>query len=156
MKTAPDRTTAEDNLSGKKFAFPTNSIYYTCIIFGEINVADEQKNGNLRFTRIPVSINAEYQYKKNKGPCLILDFSEGGIGIETKQIFVEGDLIRVIADLPGKNGGHLDIWCVVRNVQGTKLGLEFEEISHAQREILHSYVYGLLETNDKPKFEPIS
>ena len=119
-------------------------------------MTDNQKNGNLRCTRIPVSIKAEYQYKKNKGPCTILDFSESGIGIETKQIFVEGDLLRVTADLSGKAGGHIDIWCVVRNVQGTKLGLEFEEISHAQRENLQSYVYSLLETNNKPKFEPIS
>ena len=111
-------------------------------------------DNNLRLTRIPVSIKAEYQYKGNKGPCIILDFSEGGIGIETKQIFVEGDLIRVVADLP--KGVHLDIWGVVRNIQGMKLGLEFEEISHAMREALHSYVYELLESTQKNKYEPIN
>lgn len=114
---------------------------------------DNTKDNKLRLTRIPVSIRAEYQYKGNKGPCIILDFSEGGIGIETKQILVEGDLLRVVADLP--KGIHLDIWCVVRNVQGTKLGLEFEEISNANREALHKYVYALLETNQKAKYEPI-
>ena len=117
-------------------------------------MTNPQPNDTLRFTRIPVSIRAEYQYKKNKGQCIILDFSEGGIGIETKQIFVEGDLIRVMADLP--NNSHIDIWCVVRNIQGMILGLEFEEISHAQREALQSYIYALLENKDKNKYEKFS
>jgi len=136
-------------------AFPIWSLYYSKKINLELKVTDGRNNkSNLRYTRIPVSINAQYCYKKNRGKCTILDFSERGIAIETKQILIEGDLIRIIADLP--NSSHIDIWCVVRNVQGMKLGLEFEEISHAQLEALNSYVYGLLERNQKTKFEPIS
>ncbi len=104
-----------------------------------------------RMTRITVAIPAEYQYKNNKGECTVIDFSEGGIAIEANQILLEGDLIRVKAS-PVRNV-NLDIWCVVRSVQGRKIGLQFEEISNEMRKQLQDYVYSLLDTNKKSRFE---
>ena len=104
-----------------------------------------------RMTRISVAIPAEYQYRNNKGECVIIDFSEGGITIEANQILLEGDLLRVKAS-PVRNMS-LDIWCVVRSVQGRKIGLQFEEISNTMRKQLQDYVYSLLETNQKSKYE---
>lgn len=104
-----------------------------------------------RMTRVTVAIPAEYHYKNNKGECSIIDFSEGGIAIEANQILLEGDLIRVKA-APARNI-NLDIWCVVRNVQGRKIGLQFEEISNDMRKQLQDYVYSLLDSNKKNRYE---
>lgn len=112
---------------------------------------DNQQSGSLRMTRVTVNVPAEYSFKKNKGDCVIVDFSEGGIGIEANQIFVEGDLIRVQASLA--KSSTLDCWCVVRNVQGRKIGLQFEEISNEMREHLQDYVISLLDTNKKSRYE---
>jgi len=112
---------------------------------------DNSFNDQLRQTRITVSIAAEYQFKKNSGDCTIVDFSEGGLGIEANQIFVEGDLVRVKAN-PSKDLS-LDIWCKVCNIMGRKIGLAFEEISNEQRERLQSYVYNLLESHQQGRYE---
>lgn len=111
-----------------------------------------QENNSMRYTRINTNIPAEYEMKGNTGSCRIVDFSEGGIGIETNQIFVEGDLLRIRANPNDKL--KLDIWCVVRNVRGRQYGLEFEEISHVQREMIQKYVYKVLDDTNKAKMEP--
>lgn len=111
----------------------------------------ENQSGQLRLTRVPVNIPAEYEFKKNKGECVIVDFSEGGIAIEVNQIFIEGDLIHIRAQPTTKL--ELDIWCVVRNILGRKVGLEFEEISNRMRQDLENYVYNLLSENDKKRYE---
>jgi c-di-GMP-binding flagellar brake protein YcgR len=110
-----------------------------------------EQTGTIRQTRISVNIPADYQYRNNKGDCVIVDFSEGGIAIEAKQLFVEGDLINVRATL-AKNF-QLDIWCVVRNVTGRKIGLQFEEISNQQRNDLQNFVYNLLDSHNKTRVE---
>lgn len=105
-----------------------------------------------RMTRISSSIYGVYHYKGSKAPCVITDFSVNGLAITTNQLLVEGDLIRIKADLP-HSSVKLDIWCVVRNVQGRKVGLEFEEISNEQKNNLIQYVYSILDTSQLPKTE---
>jgi len=110
------------------------------------------EQANERMTRISSSIYGVYHYKNNKSQCVITDFSVNGIAITTNQLLVTGDLIRVKADLP-HSSVKLDIWCVVRNVQGRKVGLEFEEISNEQKDNLIQYVYSILDTSNLPKTE---
>ena len=112
---------------------------------------ENQEQNKSRLTRITVSISAEYQFKKNKGNCLITDISEGGIAIEANQIFVEGDLLRIICN-PSKHL-NIDIWCKVQNIQGRKIGLQFEEISNQMRADLEYYIFELLDLNKKNKHE---
>lgn len=108
-----------------------------------------------RMTRISSSIYGEYQYKSTKGECIITDFSMDGLAIATRQLFVVGDLLRIRASLP-RSSIRIDIWCVVRNVQGGKVGLQFEEISYEQKEQLREYVYSILDTAKKGKTEAIA
>lgn len=112
----------------------------------------QEQNNNMRSTRITTNIPAEYEMKGNTGSCRIIDFSESGIGIETNQIFVEGDLLRIKANPNEKLA--LDIWCMVRNVRGRQYGLEFEEISHKQRDMIQKYVYKVLDDTNKARMEP--
>lgn len=105
-----------------------------------------------RMTRIATAVSAEYQYKHNRGECTITDFSKDGIAIEANQILLVGDLIRIKAK-PDREV-NLDIWCVVRSVQGRKISLEFEEISNEMRQKLQECFCNLLQTSGKKRLGP--
>ena len=106
----------------------------------------------LRLSRVPVNIKATYYLKKTKGECRITDISEGGVGIETNQLFVEGDLVRLIFDLD--EDLHIDMWGIVRNVNGSKVGIEYEELPFEKRERLKRFITDLLIKLGKSKYEP--
>jgi len=100
--------------------------------------------------RVPVSIQAEYQYKKTRSSCIITDLGWEGLAVAVRQLFVEGDSLRVKATLPNSSIS-IDIWCVVRSIQGCKAELQFDEISEKQRQEIQGYIYSLLDTSKLDK-----
>ena len=98
----------------------------------------------IRPTRISVNIKAAYTLKGSQGEGNIVDISTGGIGIEVKQIFVLGDLIRVIFHIPDQHNDEIDFWGIVRNVTGNLIGLKYEEISKENMEKIEHYVSSLI------------
>ncbi len=98
----------------------------------------------LRPTRIGVSIKAHYSLKGFQGDGVIVDISTGGVGMEVKQIFVLGDLVRVSCKLPDTIDGDLEFWGIVRNVNGNVVGLKYEEISKDSMEKIDHYVGTLI------------
>ena len=97
-----------------------------------------------RATRIPVNIKATYFLKNFEGEGRIVDISTGGIGMEVKQIFVVGDLIRIVFRIPDITNPEIEFWGIVRNVNGSLIGINFEEISNENREKIDKYVASLL------------
>ncbi len=97
-----------------------------------------------RATRIPVSIKAVYYLKSSQGEGRIVDISTGGIGMEVRQIFVPGDLVRIVFRIPDQTNAEIDFWGIVRNVTGNLVGINFEEISNENREKIDKYVANLL------------
>ncbi len=106
----------------------------------------------LRLSRVPVNIEATYYLRNIKGQCTIVDISEGGVGIETNQLFVVGDLVRLVFNL--SDDLHIDMWGIVRNVNGTKVGIEYEELPYEGRESIKRFVANLLIQLGKNKYEP--
>jgi c-di-GMP-binding flagellar brake protein YcgR len=103
----------------------------------------------LRPTRISVDIKATYMLKGFQGEGRIIDISTGGIGMEIKQIFVLGDLVRIISRLPTSQNEEIDVWGIVRSVSGNMIGLKFEEISKENIEKIDRYVASLLTQSGK-------
>lgn len=99
---------------------------------------------SLRPTRIGVNIRATYTLKGFSGEGNIVDISTGGVGIEVKQIFVIGDLVRVSCRLPDSQDGDIDFWGIVRNVNGSVIGLKYEEISKDAMEKIDRFVGTLI------------
>lgn len=115
----------------------------------------EEKQGKLRATRVPVNIEAIYEFRGNKGKCTILDISETGMRIEVRQVFVPGDIIKVVFPIiyEGKTF-TIEAWCIVRNSSGNEIGVEYDELSHENRRKLITYVEQLLLRYGKSKYEP--
>ena len=102
----------------------------------------ENNNDNpLRLTRINVSIPAVYSWKGSTAEGIIVDISSGGMGIDVRQIFVIGDILRVQFRAGEK---LVEFWGIVRNVVGNNIGVKFEEISNENLEIIEKLVDDLL------------
>jgi c-di-GMP-binding flagellar brake protein YcgR len=116
----------------------------------------EKPGGNFRYARVPVNIEADYEFKGIKGKCSIVDISEGGMKIQVKQVFVPGDMIRI--KFPIVHEGkviNIDAYCVVRNSAGNEIGVEFDELSNENRRLLVTYVENLLLRHGKDRYESI-
>lgn len=101
----------------------------------------KERQLGLRPTRISVNIPVTYYLKGNEAEGTIVDISSGGVGLEVRQILVNGDIIRINMQLYGKN---VDFWGIVRNVNGNFVGVKFEEISNENRELLLRFIEELI------------
>ncbi len=110
----------------------------------------------VRPTRISVNIKASYMLKGFQGDGHIVDISTGGLGLEVKQIFVVGDLVRVIFRIPDAHNEEIDFWGIVRNVTGNVIGLRYEEISKENTEKIDKYVSNLILQSGREFREAIS
>ncbi|NPV37861.1 MAG: PilZ domain-containing protein [Brevinematales bacterium] len=118
-----------------------------------VSKSREEGNMPLRPTRIQVNIRAIYSYKGCEGEGTIIDISTGGLAMEVKQIFVPGDLLRIRFRLEGVSAQEIDIWGIVRSVNGTLLGIKFEEVSNENLERIDQYVTNLLAQRGLPERE---
>ncbi|MGB9621358.1 MAG: PilZ domain-containing protein [Brevinematia bacterium] len=110
----------------------------------------------LRATRIPVNIEAIYEFKGVKGKCTILDISETGMRLEVKQILVPGDILKVTFNIVFQQKPYtIEAWCIVRNSSGNEIGVQFDELSNEKKKILIGYVEELVLKYGKSKQEPI-
>ena len=107
----------------------------------------------VRATRIPVNIKAVYYLKGSQGEGSIVDISTGGLGMEVRQIFVVGDLLRVIFRIPDAKNEEIDFWGIIRSVSGNSIGINYEEISHENSEKIDRYVSNLLLSNGRTSRE---
>ena len=109
---------------------------------------------HLRPTRISVNIKASYYLKNCGGEGNIVDISTGGIAIEVRQIFVVGDLVRIIFRLPDATNEEIDFWGIVRSVNGSIIGIRYEEISNENIEKLEQFVTTLILQSGRSTREP--
>ena len=115
----------------------------------------EEKPSKIRATRIPVTIDASYEFKGIKGKCVITDISETGMKLEVRQVFVPGDMIKVSFPIIYEEKPFLiEAWCIVRNSSGNEIGVEYDEISNENKRKLITYIETLLLRYGKPKHEP--
>lgn len=110
----------------------------------------------IRPTRISVNIKTTYTLKGFQGEGHIVDISTGGIGLEVKQIFVLGDLVRLQFRFPNGPGEEVDFWGIVKNVNGSIIGLKYEEISKENVDKIDNYVASLLVQNGRDAKENFS
>ncbi|MFN4245032.1 MAG: PilZ domain-containing protein [Brevinematia bacterium] len=116
---------------------------------------EEQKQQKLRPTRIPVTLEATYEFRGTKGKCIITDISETGMRLEVKQIFVPGDVIKVSFPIVYQEKPlMMEAWCIVRNTSGNEVGVEYDELSNENKRKLMSYIESLLLRYGKSKYEP--
>lgn len=114
----------------------------------------EEKQNKLRAARVPVNIDAVYEFKGIKGKCTIIDISETGMRIEVKQIFIPGDIIKVTFPILYESKTFtIEAWCVVRNSSGNEIGVEYDELSNENKKKLITYVETLLLRHGKSKYE---
>ncbi|MCX8028694.1 MAG: PilZ domain-containing protein [Brevinematales bacterium] len=115
----------------------------------------EEKQGRLRSTRIPVSIEAIYEFRGTRDKCNIVDISETGMRLEVKQILVPGDMIKVVFSiLYDQKPYTIEAWCIVRNSSGNEVGVEYDELSNENKKRLVAYVESLLLKHGKSRYEP--
>ena len=81
----------------------------------------------LRLTRIQVNLRATYYLKGIEAEGQLVDISSGGVGLEVKQIFVEGDILRIKFQAGER---LIDFWGIAQNVVGNFVGVKYEEISN--------------------------
>ena len=93
---------------------------------------------SLRLTRVNVNIPAVYTLKGSEADAAVVDISSGGVGLEVKQIFVVGDIVRVKFRLT--DGRLIDFWGIVKNVSNNFIGIKYEEISNETCKALENYV----------------
>jgi len=106
----------------------------------------------LRPTRVNVNIKASYSFKGFEGEGIILDISSGGVGMEVKQIFVPGDLVKISFRVPHPVDENVEFWGIVRNVNSNIVGIQYEEISKETKEKIERYLgFILLRTGKPPK-----
>ncbi len=98
----------------------------------------------LRPTRITVNLKANYTLRNCEGEGTIVDISTGGLALEVKQIFVIGDLVRIIFRLPDSSNEAIDFWGIVKSVSGNMIGIKYEEISNDNVEKLDHFVGNLI------------
>lgn len=110
-------------------------------------------SANVRATRIVVNIKATYSLRGCQGEGHIVDISTGGLGIEVKQIFVIGDLVRVTFRIPNSHNDEVDFWGIVRNVSGNVVGLMYEELSKENMDKIDGYVASLILQNGRSERE---
>jgi len=108
----------------------------------------------LRPTRIAVNIKANYVLKNSQGEGHIVDISTGGIAMEVRQIFVVGDLVRIVFRIPDSASEEVDFWGIVRSVNGNVIGIKYEEISRENMEKIDKYVSSLILETGKAAREP--
>lgn len=104
----------------------------------------------LRLTRIPVNIPATYSLKGHESEGKIVDISSNGLGMEVRQIFVIGDLIRIQF---ATTTDAVDFWGIVRRISGGTIGIQFEEISKENEEKIEEFVNDLLREKNLRKQE---
>lgn len=97
-------------------------------------------NNNSRQTRVTANIPASYYLRGIQGEGHITDMSVGGIGLEVKQLFVLDDLIRIKFKLPTGDNQEIEFWGIVKNVNGSILGVKYEEISNDAVEAINHYM----------------
>lgn len=107
---------------------------------------------DLRLTRVPVRIPASYYMKGIEAKGTIVDISSGGVGMEAKQFFMEGDVIRVV--FVANEGKMVDFWGIVMNIGPNGIGIRYEEISNENREAIDDFVTGLIRKHGLPNREP--
>jgi c-di-GMP-binding flagellar brake protein YcgR len=107
---------------------------------------------DLRLTRVPVRIPATYYLKGIEAKGTSVDISSGGVGLEAKQIFVQGDIIRVV--FMGHDGKMIDFWGIVMNVGQNAIGIRYEEISNDMREAIDDFVTALIRKHGLTAKEP--
>lgn len=113
----------------------------------------QEEHMPVRPTRIRVNIKCLYSYKGCEGEGTIVDISTGGLAMEVKQIFVPGDLLRIRFRLEEVSVIEVDTWGIVRSVNGTLLGVKFEEVSNENLEKIDHYVTSLLSQKGLPERE---
>lgn len=114
----------------------------------------EEKQSRLRASRVPVNIEAVYEFKRMKGRCTILDISETGMKVEVRQIFVPGDIIKIVFPIVYEGKPFtIEAWCIVRNSSGNEIGVEYDELSNENKRRLIAYVENLLLRHGKGKYE---
>lgn len=93
---------------------------------------------NDRNTRVDVKIDAFYSYRGNTAQGLVTNVSISGIGMEVRQIFVPGDLLKITLKLSATE--EVVFWGVVKNVMGYNIGIQYEEISDSNLEKIKEFV----------------
>ena len=110
-------------------------------------------NPTTRQTRVTANLPATYYLRGIQGEGHITDMSVGGIGLEVKQLFVLDDLIRIKFKLPTSDPVEVDFWGVVKSVNGSILGVKYEEISNEAVEAINHYMSSQLLKLGKPAKE---
>ncbi|MCX8096256.1 MAG: PilZ domain-containing protein [Spirochaetes bacterium] len=116
---------------------------------------ENKQQNKIRASRIPVSIEAVYEFRGFKDRCTIIDISETGMRLEVRQILLPGDVIKVTFPIIyDKIPLNIEAWCIVRNSSGNEIGVEYDELSNENKRKLISYVEQLLLKHGKSKYEP--
>jgi len=110
----------------------------------------EKNNRLIRDSRLPVNIPVVYFLNNKEGAGTIVNMSVSGIGMEVKQSFIEGDLIRIMFKITDV---VIEFWGIVKNVEGNRLGVKYEEISTNSMDEINNYICNMLIKARKSSFE---
>jgi hypothetical protein len=103
----------------------------------------------IRDTRVTVDLEASYLLKGNENECEILDISNTGMQIKSRQVLIPGDLLQIKMTL---NSQSVSFFAIVRNGKETVYGVEFEEMHPRVRDIIDEYLGKLFDKhNHKPR-----
>ena len=84
------------------------------------------------FPRWPVAFECQTIGKSGRSRGVISDFSENGAGVASGYVSEVGEQI-VLEWTLGLEEAPLSVKCIVRNVTRTRIGLEFLDLSQADR-----------------------
>ncbi len=82
--------------------------------------------------RRSVAISGQTHDKRGSFPCLIRTLNEKGLGFDSGEHFQVGDEVA-LAWAFGPRESALQVHCVVRNAEGTQVGVEFLNLPLADR-----------------------
>src|SRR3954469_5494100 len=86
-------------------------------------------------SRRKIALRAQCSGGWGASRCLISDFGEGGLAMVCGHPHSIGDRVRVSWDYAAE-AEPIQIDCAVRHVTGSHVGVEFVEITHAQRSLV--------------------
>lgn len=96
------------------------------------------------YERLPVNFPATFAAGGVNGQGLVVDISIGGCSFHTEAQLAEGNILRMVLQVPNETHPVNLQAAIVRTIRSGRAGVEFLEFENGERERLQHFMRGLI------------
>ena len=96
------------------------------------------------YERLPVNFPATFVAGGVNGQGLVVDISIGGCSFHTEAQLAEGNILRMVLQVPNETHPVNLQAAIVRSIRSGRAGVEFLEFENGERERLQHFMRGLI------------